>query len=93
VASALIFDRKAFHFICESLCVLVCMSFSSIPNPSLILGGECLITANEVSVHTASRVAIWLAVCRVSRVRVRVSYPGQPCEFTSNGYTHGYGQS
>jgi len=69
------------------------MSFSSIPNPSLILGGECLITANEVSVHTASRVAIWLAVCRVSRVRVRVSYPGQPCEFTSNGYTHGYGQS
>ena len=30
---------------------------------------------------------------RVSRVRVRVSYPGQPCVSTSFGYTHGYGQS
>ena len=45
----------------------------------------------EVSIHTASRVTIRLAVCSVSRVRVRVSYSGQPCEYISNGYTHGYG--
>ena len=57
----------------------------------------------KVSIHTASRVTIDYRVIgsgfrvrvrdRVSRVRVRVSYPGQPCVSTSFGYTHGYGQS
>ena len=47
----------------------------------------------KVSIRTASRKVTRLAVCRVSRVRVRVSEPGQPCVSTSNGYTHGYGRS
>jgi len=37
----------------------------------------------EVSIHTTSLWTIRLAVFRVSRV----SYQGQPCEYTSNGYT------
>ena len=61
----------------------------------------------EVSIHAAllrPPLGVRGNVCRVSRVRVkvrvrvrvrvsRVSYPGQPCEYTSNGYTHSNGRS